>query len=632
MIGTVICRNCDTAIEVSEGDVARFRTNPVFACSVCQHDLTQRVAEMLGRSPVVLGTVHESPSLSDPDEFTVPDDEEAFDGLPMGESFDDAALRLKAVRSPAQTPVMRTPQATPVMEDPAPEDPSALALRIAGQAQAQALALAEKALASVAPHGAPDGAATEPGIPPPLASPSTEVGVVPEEPENETTARRADHAEGSVAEPTLPSDGGDEGDSADEHTAGSVPEERTPLMSAHDDERSIDITRTPEMSVPAHHPAGVLPSAPTNEATPSVSRGGTPVIVEDEPPREVTAKRNTPPSPPPRIMRTTVPRTGTGPAGIGALGIRVVANRAVVRPVANGKAAVLPAPNAETQVSAIELDRPSAGGRAAAAASGSFTPTPQPSFAPPGPFSSPRGGTPQRSRSSSGAPMWAMIGGGGLVLAIVAIFGLRANGYLGASATPTITPMGTWTPEVVATETAVTVVATPTEARTPPVETPAAPATQTARATPTATPESAPVLGAFTPVTRVSSTPGARIETPTPTIVASAMTPTPRPVPTAKPGHTLAIEAARAKAATGNYDGAMRDLYGAGLQDPPHQEELWDAAWMIGARRDGSKDVKLSLARAYVPKFPNGKSAPLMKIYIERFEAKAAGATPTTPP
>lgn len=619
-----MCRNCDTAIEVSEGDVARFRTNPVFACSVCQQDLSPRLAEMLGRTPVVLGTVASS-RLSDPDEFTVPDDEAAFDGLPMGESFDDAAMRLKAVRNPAVAPVTRTPKATPIMDDPAPEDPSALALRIAGQAQAQALALAERAIAgaSVEPRGSPDTAATEPGIPLPAGSPSTEVGVVPEEPENETTARaRTENAEGSVAEPTLPSDGGDDDESALEHTASSVPEEPTPLVSAlPDDERSVDITRTPESSVPPFPPSGVLPRAPANEATPSVSRGGAPVLVEDEPPREVTAKRS---APPPRIMRTTVPRTGTGPAGIGALGIRVVNSRAVVRPTSNGKSISVPPPNAETQVTAIELERPSAGGRAAAAAASAGAPT-QP-YPPHVPFSSPRAGTQQR-RQNSGAPMWAMIGGGSVVLAILAVFGLRMAGLLGSAPEPTVTPFSTATPDLGPTTTPMDVIAVPTpiERHTPatpaPTPTVAVLAPQTPRAT--ATPEATPAIAISTPVPRVSATPVA-------TALVIAPTPKPTAAPTAKSSSTLAIEAARAKvAASKDYDGAMKDLYAAGLSDPAHMEELWGEAWSIGDRY-GSRELKLSIAGQYLKNFPNGRKASLMKIYVER--AEKASATPTAPP
>ncbi|HVO29113.1 MAG TPA: hypothetical protein VMV18_00155, partial [bacterium] len=90
MIGTLICRNCDTVYEVSEGDVAKFKVHPQFTCTVCQTDL----------SPLMAGFVEGHSSAAEEqtqtvDEFSIPPDQEVFDGLPMGESFDSAAARMR---------------------------------------------------------------------------------------------------------------------------------------------------------------------------------------------------------------------------------------------------------------------------------------------------------------------------------------------------------------------------------------------------------------------------------------------------------------------------------------------------------------------------------------------------------
>lgn len=631
VIGTVICRNCDTAIEVSEGDVTRFRASPVFRCTTCGDDLSQRVGEMIGRVPTPDGGASEEPAGPD---------EDVFEGLPLGESFDTAAQRLRDGRpsdsdegdDAEEMPALRIPERTPVVQDPTAqdEDPLSLALRIATQAQALAAQVAGEDEAPTGvlqivrdaptPQGPPDDAATEPGAPAPTniaapslaeGTPSTEVGVVPEEPENEPTVRRgesngADAHDGSVTEPTLPSD--EEG----------TPFEHTPLLGAEE------------------APNAVFPEAPANERTPALAAADASPFVQ-EPPREVTIRKATAPRP----VRASVsasasalrPRTGTGPLGFGALGFRVAVPRAVVRPDGG---AIVPPPLETTRASvdrtggdrvSIERvvldrqtpDRPSGEARAVSARTPERTPVAAAPAAALTASTQPRPAAPAAAVSGSqsddfaprrpnpgGFPRWAMLGIGGVV---VLVAGTITAVRLGTGGAPRPTPMPTPTPMV---ETSATV-----EAPTPTGEALAFPT-----ASPAATPASDP-----TPVARSSPqpspTPKARA---TGTQVAAVSSPRPAASPVATPFNAARLVDELKRVAETDPRGALDRLTYAAAQpiDRADRMYLYYHGWVI-AGRHGQPDAARTFAELYVKHFPDGSEASTLRDYIARVKRRDGG-------
>lgn len=658
MIGTLICRNCDTVFEVSEGDVAKFKEHPVFTCTVCQADL----------SPLMAGFVegHSASEETVAEEFTVPDDQEVFDGLPMGESFDQAAAKLRqkvvstsveakaepaldqtvrtaeaplarkgagapaaaapagasvgganakaagaspvafpppiataptnpsasvaavaqarpanspmadtvrvaepplgrkgGAASPEATPVVppRTPDATPVMA----EDPVQMALRLAAQAAQQAAQMAatgDRSPAATTPARAaarPEAGETT-GVAltwkPPNASPigtprpangdarSTDAGVVPEEPENETTLRGAGPAEPSeVTEATVPSPGPD--DTA-RGAALDGRDERTPLMAggafAPDVSDEDAIEEAPRDGAGAA--ADAEAEADHSARTPLLSER-TPVIPEptpamspfpDQPPEEVTIRKRSPPAPL-SLVRPLIQKSGTGPSSIGALGIRVVMGRPIVRPgPPNGRAA--------STASDTQIGTPSpapaprfepARGSSAPSSAGIRAPAPAPVVDSVGA----RDGAPgARAGGRRAQPPWLMYGGlgvGALALAVVAGMAIASRMSGGADGTPAETPVVAESATPVETD---ALAATP-EASAAPTQAAVADATplpfgSTHRgavpgATPIHTPFAANTPHVSTPVPAATSATTVR---PTATsLVASAATP--RTVPTA---------------------------------------------------------------------------------------------------
>lgn len=515
MIGTIICRNCDTAIEVSDRDVSTFESQGAFGCPSCREDLSARMADLLG-------TNRPAPS----EERTIPEetaDADAFEGLPVGGTLDEAA---QALRSPPAAPAMAVGGASVasstagVVPDVGGEDPLTLALRIAHQAQEQAAALEAS---SVEPafngNGAhPESEPTAPGIPsfsagngqaseiaPAVAS---GVGVVPEEPDNEDTVRaRANQTastvdsgtgpETTIPEPTLPS----ESDllAPDTSDSGPVIGEETPALTEEQRQSLLAEEAEPDTVVEDSQP-GAVPIAPSAEATPSAPPRAP---MPEEPREEPTIRKS---SPPPALVAPVrlAARTGTGPSGIGALGFRISANRAVVRPNFSGRPSASAAPTAPVSMqfsgsTSIErpserisiergIDRPSRTGIPAASRAPQATPVANVVVDPP-PLV-----TGRSSDKLPRVPTW-VLGVGAVAIAMLCGGGALLLWGGGAPETPvaTPTPVVEATPEVTDTEIAVlTAAPTSTAARTatptPVAATPTPAPTRTAAPTVTATP------------------------------------------------------------------------------------------------------------------------------------------------
>ncbi len=168
MIGTLICRSCESAVEVSERDVTRFEVQSIFRCPKCKTDLSQGMAEMIGRAPIT-GAAAEM--------------EELFEGLPIGGSLEEAASRLRPKPAepgseagvvPAEPDHAETPKSPGTSDPPRASDaltPSA------GAAVAATVGVASTATASTSTADSAPGAA--------MRAPA-----LPEEPRDEVTQRK----------------------------------------------------------------------------------------------------------------------------------------------------------------------------------------------------------------------------------------------------------------------------------------------------------------------------------------------------------------------------------------------------------------------------------------------------------
>lgn len=536
------------------------------------------MADLLGANRVPLS-----------EERTVPEEEagdaDAFEGLPVGGTLDDAA---RAMRTPTLSPaavsggaaVSSSAGAVPETA----EDPLTLALRIAHQAQAAALAAAAAASeeeppsnGATHPDSEPIAEPTVPGVPSfagtngakglqtVSAGSSSKVGVVPEEPDNEDTVRRAGNAttstvdsgmgaEATIPEPTLASesdllvsDTSDNGPVIGEETPALTESQRASLLAEESEPETVEVPAEPRFTP---RKGSVVPEAPSAEPTPSSPR---PAPMPAEPREEPTIRKS---SPPPALVAPAArlaSRTGTGPSGIGALGFRISSNRAVVRP--NGRPAVAAAgaaaatPAAGTPMSGstsiersgervsmerVSLDRPSRTGIPAARAS---IPPIVTAVADPPPLVSGRIDPADEPRG--GVPVWLLGAGVGAVTLLVGGLAFILFGGAGNPDLPVATPMPTPTSESTpdATETSIAVLATPIATPTiASTRTPSQTATRTSAATPNPTP-----------------TPTATVAAPSPTpfaVAASSKTPPPG-TPKADTGKELFEEAVRGKTHAG---------------------------------------------------------------------------------
>lgn len=609
MIGTLICRNCDTVFEVSEGDVTKFRVHPVFTCTVCQADL----------SPLMAGFVEGHSSKADPaDEFTIPEDSEVFDGLPMGETFDQAAAKIREATGPAPastaqvrpskselaatvrnaepplaarartedsvanepTPLMRQPIPTPIYAPP--EDPLQMALRLAAQAAQQAAAMAGASPALNPGNG---------------DSRSTEIGVVPEEPDNEPTARGRGASENSeTTEPTMPSP---------EPTVSH--DEPTPLLGASQF-RAADGEMLPDAADDEAIPdlADDIPAvraAARPQPTPAMRP--VPPQLSDPPADEVTIRKSTPP-PALAMMRPLLARSGNGPASVGALGIRVVGGRPIVRPVSNGRAQ----PSLDTAISAsnpIPRFEP-----ARTPASGTRAPAPPP-------VSDTL--TPAARAPAKPVPAMLLAVVGFLTLGLLVVVGWAIAHHRGSTGTAT-TPQPTPTEIVEATAEPTPTLddATPaTTGRHTPASTPntvASPAKTLAIALPTVTP-----IPTRTAVPQPTATLAVVASTPraTPTQVAAIQTPklaAPSPTPTISSPD--AIKIALASFNQGDFENAFKTVRLARLNDA-NNEGLNFAFWeyALAAKKD---QEALGGAKIYVAKHPTGDHVSRVKRWLEKKE------------
>lgn len=595
MIGTIICRNCDTAIEVSERDVSTFESQGAFNCPSCKEDLSARMADLLGTS-------RPAPA----EERTVPEEgNEAYEGLPVGGSLDDAARAMRAAPAAAASSSMGVvPPA-----DVAGEDPLTLALRIANQAKEQAEAAMAAAAAAAANGGSPEGAPAEPAEPTAPGLPSfangngaaaaigepnteTDPGVVPSSPDAEETVRKPAPAE-SAAETDLAPDTDDSGPVIGEETPALSHAQRIAM-----EESSVDTSDG--MRAP-------IPSAPSAEATPT---GRPPEAPREEP----TIRKSGPPPalvPPPTRL---APRTGTGPSGIGALGFRISSNRAVVRPSFNGRANVTVDPHVSGSTS---IDRPSVERVAPPTAferpsRTNIRPT---AAAPPPPVAAPATASVIASADPGGAapepprrvlPIWAIGAGVVFVVGVTALFGARI--VLGPE-TPTPIPLLSPTPVSVDTvppsaspaSTAIAVLTVATPAPTP-------------TATPTATP--APATPAPTPPRS------------TPTTIARA---TPRSTPPPIPLNPEVAKQAREALSDGNrlalgrdYDGAIKRIISFTVRkyDPQVEEEVLYkfCLWSKKLHETSPEKLNATVLRQrydkYLSNHPGGEHVSLVRGYI----------------
>jgi hypothetical protein len=639
VIGTLICRNCDTVFEVSEGDVTKFKVHPVFTCSVCSSDL----------SPLMAGFVNGQGAKRDTeDEFTIPEDAEVFDGLPMGETFDQAAEKIRAGGAPPSelTPLLRVPEptpisrsialaeATPLMSPQPGEDPLSMALRIA--AQAAALAATSPAAPSTGREGedmptgvlqwkpatvaAPVKAMATASASAAAAAPatngdarSTEIGVVPEEPENESTLRGVgastvtESIENSVVEPTEPTHPSPHEETPLIEREGTPYEEATPLLAAlrapDPDEDIIPDVRDdqPVAPPPSTEATPAVRSPVTPEPTPAMR--AVPPTFTEAPREEVTIRKSSPPIALQNPRPLTV-RSGNGPAGVGALGIRLAVGRPIVRPAFNGRAAL--APHSDTAISGSNpiprfepVRTPSSGTR---------TPAPPPPSAIPGLGGAAARSPAANSPSASSGMRLALIGGGAffgigaLALIVWAIFFHHPSLSNGATPTPAETSVAVASlapPPSTATPTAVE--ATPTAGRPTPTPRNAGTASVTS-----ATPRPTPTQAAPTPVARTSIAPtttslvALATPIPTPTKVALATpisTPRLMNTPTAVATVKTPSPSERSKAALERFDAefasspslAPEHLINAVRHDNGNEELVFGAFMKFRFHADMSK-------------------------------------------
>lgn len=586
MIGTIICRNCDTAIEVSERDVSTFESQGAFQCPSCKEDLSARMADLLG-------TARPAPS----EERTVPDQEgDAYEGLPVGSSLDDAARAMRASAPAAATAPSSSMGVVPAVNA---EDPLTLALRIANQAKEQA----EAAMAAAAAAAAPDNSTldesptepTAPGLPSFANGNGADPGVVPTSPDAEETIRKS--APQEVAETELAPDTDDNGPVIGEETPALSPEQRVALE---------------EQSVETDDGGSAIPQAPSAEATPA---GRMPAAPREEP----TIRKS---GPPPALIQQSariVPRTGTGPSGIGALGFRISNNRAVVRPSFNGRANVA----VDTHISgSTSIDRPSVERAAPPVAFERPSRTHQrPTSPPPMPApatsasASPMMASPEEIAASQEPPrqvlpMWAIGAGVVFVLGVTALFGIRV--VLSGPEAPTPIPLISPTPVAVDT--------------VPPAATSTAIAVITVAPAPTPTP--APAVSVSTPA-------------PTPVRTQVAIS-TQRPTSTPRPSATIAVaydaqltSQAKSAVAEGNRLAALsRDFEGAvsklfpyvvrrpGWAEPALEEEIHYKFCLWSKKLHETKPDKLTSAALklrydrYLKEYPKGQHATLVRGYV----------------
>lgn len=627
MIGTLICRNCDTVFEVSEGDVTKFKVHPVFSCTVCQADL----------SPLMAGFVEGHSAKADPaNEFTIPEDSEVFDGLPMGETFDQAAAKIREATGPAPaftaqarpsksefadtvrsaepplaarartensianepTPLMRQPDPTPIYAPP--EDPLQMALRLAAQAAQQAAAMA-----GASPALGNGDAGSRPATPartPVSGDPrSTEIGVVPEEPDNEPTARGRGASENSeTTEPTMPSP---------EATVSH--DEPTPLLGASQF-RAADGEMLPDAADDEAIP-DLADDIPAPRATarpqPTPTMRPVPPHQSDPPPDEVTIRKSTPP-PPLAMVRPLLARSGNGPASVGALGIRVVGGRPIVRPASNGRAQ----PSLDTAISAsnpIPRFEP-----ARTPASGTRAPAP----APVSDTLAPAARAPAKPVPAMLLAVVGFLAFGLLVVVGWAIAHHRASTGTAATPEPTATavveateePAATLGDAIPATSAHHTPAATPNTVASPVRTLALALPTVTPVVARTAAPQPTPTLAVVSATPRATPTQVAAIQTPK----LAASTPAPA-LSTQK-----AIEAGLASYNQGDYEGAFRTVRLARLTDANNEGlnfYFWKFA--LAAKKDPEA---LEGARTYLAKHPAGAHVVLVKPWLEKKDKEGA--------
>lgn len=289
MIGTIICPSCDTATEISEADLAHFRSEETLKCASCSADLSARMRDIVER--------HEGPSVA-----AVTDDvsdEDAFEGLPVVGSFDTEGIGVEGDEE-TQPEVSQSLAA-------AAEPPSFPAPPPSGS---QSTALAGGAAAPAGPASA--GTAPMPA----------------EAPVDEQTAESG----GGVVPPDLSS-------------ADTVPEQPAATGGAIPEADLSANAPTPVVATPAMPPQDEA-TAP-GEGTPTISEMGgswdSDVTVPESPPEQQTTRRDSVPEAPSgevtvpsqSVRPTAKPRQLAPMAGtrIGLLGIRVVRQRPVVQPV-----------------------------------------------------------------------------------------------------------------------------------------------------------------------------------------------------------------------------------------------------------------------------------------------------------
>ena len=610
MIGTLICRNCDTVFEVSEGDVSKFKVHPVFPCTVCQADL----------SPLMAGFVEgHSAAPEDPaNEFTIPDDQEVFDGLPMGESFDQAAAKIRegtnpptpiaptrnrdlatTVRSvepplaararpqapppePAAmepTPLMRNPDPTPIV---GPEDPVQMALRLAAQAAQQAAAMATQPESTgVAIRWKP------PAQPPANGAASTEIGVVPEEPDNEPTARgRGSRENSETTEPTMPSP----------EPSG---EEPTPLLTTSNfsgAEMDAVADTADDEAIPDVTDDGPVRSTLTPEPTPAIRP--LPPQFSEAPLDEPTIRKSSPP-PAFGLVRPVLHRSGAGPASVGALGIRVVTSRPIVRPNANARGPAVSA--GDTAISGshaiprFEPARtPSSGTRAPAPAPSVDTVLPPPA---------------RPAKPAVPAMLLAVVGTLTVGLLVIVGWALSHRKPVAAE-TPTPTPV------VEASEPAPTATAEVGAPTVVPRHTPGIAATSTpqpvaSRTIVAAVPSSTPLATR----TAVAATPTPP-PTPRPTQVAlvTPRTVPPTPVPGMKPESTKALADAAVFDQNGQSEEAYKTIRAARMGDS--NNELLNFYYWKYAHTAKKDEEAVAAAKFYLQHHSKGPHASIVQIWL----------------
>ncbi|HVO30591.1 MAG TPA: hypothetical protein VMV18_07640, partial [bacterium] len=491
------------------------------------------------------------------------------------------------------TPIVRAPEPTPVMA----EDPVQMALRLAAQATQQAAAMASKAptpsevgeTTGVAMRWSPPQSAIGARAAAPAAAAavaSTEVGVVPEEPDNEPTRRGGARAEVSeTTEPTMPSSA--------VPPSPAVPEERTPLLVTGSGALMPDEDAIPDVR-------DDVPIRPTMRPEPTPAMRAPPF--PEPPPEEVTVRKASPP-PPLAVVKPLV-RSGFGPASIGALGIRVVTSRPIVRPAAGNGRAAAPA-GGDTQISQSNPIPRFEPARQPSGPSGIRAPAPAPVI---DTVARASGAAPAaRAGRAGGSASLILYGGVGAgVAAIILVAGYlvlhHGSGTAGGVGTPTPVAEASGTPEDAASP-AITAAPPATAAPTATVveATPAPTHRLATTATParTALVATTPTLARTAPPATPTPTQVAIVSTPhaTPTVVITPrLAPTPVPAPTMKESSRRAIEDANRFATAGDPKKAMTTIFLARASDGAN-EELSFLLWNYAAA-SGDKDT-LKFANEY---------------------------------